>query len=216
MRTKELVIRIQLPTRIGRRWMFSLGGVALLMGAVVYAMPQANPITLDSFSAGEALSSSKVNANLQATQSAVSNLQTRMTAAEAQLSGNGNYALGATFCGTSIGSFTGSLTDGALTGYAAGKSICQKSCGATTAHMCTSEELVRSSAVGGPFLPKSPANAYYWYASGITTDGAIGDCEDFTSGTSSGGDGAAWLVGSTQMAPSAAACSSSLPIACCN
>jgi len=70
----------------------------------------------------------------------------------------GSYSVGATtFCGVSAMSYTG----GGVGGYAGAKKICESACKSPSAHMCTSEELIRSTAIGIAM----PDNL--WFSTGI-------------------------------------------------
>jgi len=129
-------------------------------------------------------------------------------------------SVGATmYCGATSTSYTG-----AMGGYEGAKAACQTTCASTTAHMCTSEELIRSQAVGAKLGAVTG-----WYASGVlwlTTEpsGIItSDCggsgtfvEAYTQTQSNDGAfvlrGALWQNGG----PNTDVCTDSYSIMCCD
>ncbi|HUJ25409.1 MAG TPA: hypothetical protein VLW85_05290 [Myxococcales bacterium] len=121
----------------------------------------------------------------------------------------GPVSVGGVYCGSTdptTGSFTfaymtlrGQLN---VTGYLAGKALCEKATGCgEAAHPCNTDELVRSAELGVS-LPGSA-----WYSGG---PGSANDCMGWTNGTSTysgsnwGGYPGVWM-----------SCASSVPIACC-
>jgi hypothetical protein len=136
-------------------------------------------------------------------------------------SNGSRYSVGATkYCGASPSATLGTISYGAATGYAAAKKICETapSCGnSATAHMCTSEELVRSTALGmriqvGWFA--TGALAEYFPGSGTTTF-VSNDCNGYMTlvdtnnnpfyGALWSGTSATWYI-----------CSLSQPVLCCD
>jgi hypothetical protein len=108
-----------------------------------------------------------------------------------------------TYCGTT-GSTTGAISFNSLTGYRAAKALCEllDDCGAS-AHMCTSDEIVRSVA-NGTSIPTG------WYAAGDWYD-VHDECAGYTA--AAGGKYGPMWQGS---APSYLGCVSSAPVLCCN
>jgi len=113
------------------------------------------------------------------------------------------------YCG-STSATTGKLAS-LSGGYRAGALLCQAACNSPAATMCTATDMVRSAQLGISL----PSNV--WYSSGtfvpVTANSTfVTDCNGWTEGLpGTPYDGPTWVTG----APSMAACSSSLPIACC-
>lgn len=131
------------------------------------------------------------------------NLERRLAAVEKRLTDSGQYTVGATFCGATSTTFNGNVG-----GYAAGKALCQPSCGnSTTAHVCVTEEIVRSVATGGT-LP------FGWYTSGTfsaLSGSTQHDCKAWSS-SDNGEIGAAF----NQFGLFIATCDTQQPILCCD
>ena len=174
-------------------------------------MGKVQPAAIDTgwIDAGLPVSAGNLAANLNG-------LQSQSTALQNQLSFNGTYSLGADFCKETPGNFTGAVVAGGTgengAGWAAAKAACVTTCGgSSTAHMCTTEELVRHFALGEPALtPNSAA----WFASGVlgtTASGGDSDCYGWTVGDSTSYGGLWEGYYST-----AGACNGSFPIACCD
>jgi hypothetical protein len=138
------------------------------------------------------------------------------------------YSVGATkYCGLSASVTTGAFAymQGTLqlTGYAAAKANCEASVGCAsspTAHMCSSEELIRSTQLG--IVPTESG----WMAGGIgsVVNGSSGmesnDCDGWIQGTAAQ-DGAIWFLPSTppippQGKPAFSACNSAIRVLCCD
>lgn len=131
--------------------------------------------------------------------------------------GNASISVNGLYCGKSASPTTGNLQFNSLTGYRAGKSICESACGSPLAHMCSAEEVTRSLQVGA-LTPYPTENI--WYTSAVRIDGAstINDCDGWQCGQ------AGRQPCSTETAPmlqnqdrliNAAACNNSYRIACC-
>lgn len=125
------------------------------------------------------------------------------------------YSLNAVYCGVSATSYTGNLmgaVPGAPNGYAAAKQICESAAGCgLAAHMCTAEEVVRTLAVDGQFLPAGVPQA--WYSSGVLSSNSsfvFDDCIGWTS-VSATHQGSDWSGG-----PQAVPCTNSRPVMCCD
>lgn len=124
-----------------------------------------------------------------------------------------SYSVGATkFCGATPVPTAGDIVYSGTHGYRAAKKQCESvtSCGnSATAHMCTAEEMVRSSQLGIP-------TAYGWIASGVAINGTTLDCVGWSNGTV-GQAGAAWDnnfgAGGT---PNILSCNATTSILCCD
>jgi hypothetical protein len=170
----------------------------LAFGSGVVAAPE-------TFNAGDTLSASKINANFKESND-------RLTKLEKQINGNAKYASGAVFCKATLGATPGDMSGlGGAKGYAGAKAACQVTCdNSATAHMCTSEELLRSVSMGIPLKEG-------WYASGVYGSGA--DCAGFSYAGS--GSGPYWYVppqpGPNQFEqPSSSTCSANRAVLCCD
>jgi hypothetical protein len=117
-------------------------------------------------------------------------------------SGSKTYALNALYCGKTDMTYTGSLG-----GYAVAKGLCEQKCGAS-AHMCTSEDLVRSLSLGVVVDTG-------WYSTGIHSADTTGgnDCGGWQQNTS-GWQGMLWS--STTNYASYAQCNVPAAVLCCN
>ncbi len=120
-----------------------------------------------------------------------------------------------TYCGVSSSATTGAIsTGGAGTtgGYQAAKSLCETTCSSPAAHMCSSEEWIRSRQLG--VWPASFGGGIPWIAGGLafttTSGGQVNDCAGWTTAAST----VSGPVGNSA-APLTQACNTSSPIACC-
>jgi hypothetical protein len=119
----------------------------------------------------------------------------------------GSYSVGATkFCAASAMSYTGS----AVGGYVGAKKICESACNLPTAHMCASEELIRSTAIGIDI----PDNL--WFSTGIhAQDIAAGvnirDCGGWQSSDTAQA-GPVWK----KVFPYGGRCNNAVPLSCCD
>lgn len=107
------------------------------------------------------------------------------------------------YCGS-----TASLT-GAAGGYTTLRTLCQSTCGTTTAHVCGSQEILNTL----QFAPSSIPSTLAWYSTHIMaspTDSRY-DCINWTSSSAA-------LSGSTTGTtnPTSSACSTSQPFLCCD
>lgn len=130
----------------------------------------------------------------------------RLTSAD----GGVTYSVAATAVCGSTASTTGNFSalNTGKTGYASAKKACESACGGSaTAHMCFADEVIRSSALG--------VNMTGWYASGGSSVGTStgGECVGFTSADSAN-YGLVWNNGGPY--PYLFACSTSLPVLCCD
>jgi hypothetical protein len=103
------------------------------------------------------------------------------------------------------------ITSDGLTGYRAGRKLCQDAMQKASAHMCTSEEMARAAQSGQGISP--PAG---WYSSGTyaihDTARPNADCLGWTTSNGSQYTANFWEVS----APSSNSCDTVLPIICCN
>jgi hypothetical protein len=121
-------------------------------------------------------------------------------------SGTKSVSATGVYCGA-----TANMT-GNLGGYSGAHALCQVACGGdSTAHVCSTEELMRSGALG------IVAWANKWYSTGLvlsfggTSD--MADCRGWTS--ASANDYGAGFISSPTLKPSYTSCSTALPVACC-
>jgi hypothetical protein len=125
------------------------------------------------------------------------------------------YSVNAGYCG-STAKMTGSVNDGQITGYAATKSLCEKACNnSPTAHMCSTEELIRTQATGGgiPNAGWYNAGVRSWDGNGATAK-IIDDCTAWTVGANTA-VGSVWQVAGPSIADDYF-CNNPLPILCCD
>jgi hypothetical protein len=118
-----------------------------------------------------------------------------------------SYSVNGSFCGSST------ATNGNAGGYTGAKTMCETACSSTTAHLCTSEEMLRSASLGLT-LP-----TLGWYAGGLQvhpySDSITNtDCLGFTTSTSTA-YGAIWY-GAGVMGATAATCDGLRPLLCCD
>lgn len=119
-------------------------------------------------------------------------------------------SLGASYCGASTAT-SGRIVDGSRLGYAAAKSICERTCSSPTAHMCSAQELVFFVSTGS----ETPPGMELWVATGIRaftpSSVSIQDCLGFT-------DSSSTLHGITwgRYTPYSDFCDAVNPIACCD
>jgi len=207
MKLKVYVIDFETPRWV-RRLVAYVAPVVLVLGVAAIALA-GNLVT---WTDGQPLKAADLNSNFASLQSQINALQ----AFQVQATADGGYSLGATFCGVTAataGSFSG---PGTLTGYASAKAQCQavSTCSPTAAHMCTSDEVVRTRQ-RGEAITYSPAG-YAWYASGVYATYA-GDGQYDCGGWSEIGStsfGSAWST--VTVSPNNDVCSNSHPILCCN
>lgn len=122
-----------------------------------------------------------------------------------------SYSVGATkFCGITPVTTTGAVVFATVTGYPGTKKACENvaSCGTSpTAHMCTTEEMVRSTQLGIP-------TASGWISSGVAVN-TISDCLAWTNSTINVA-GAAWTITASGPVPNSVSCNAMSPILCCD
>jgi hypothetical protein len=188
MKVKIVLVDFELPRRIAA----AIAPLCLLVlfGSTVDAAPT-------TFAPGETLSATKLNG-------AFADADRRLVQLESRVDNAGHYSVGAVFCGATLGSTTGDMSGlGGDKGYAGAKTACQTTCDKSpTAHMCTSDEVVRSAAL-------AIAMKAGWYATG---EPYASDCAGFTSATVSG---TAWHIAPVA-SPALTSCSLSLPVLCCD
>jgi hypothetical protein len=193
MKIKVYVIDFETPRWARRLVAFAAPAVVLFgLAAVVIAAPT-------QFTSGAPL-----------THEALQSLNTVTTNAGAK------YSVGATlYCGSSTPPTNGQTTGG----YKGAKALCEAACKSPTAHMCTGEEMVRSSQLG----LIDPDGGAAWYSSGANAVAQVGvsfssqrtyvyvvdDCAGWTSTSS---NGASWATGQ----PNYSTCTSLQSILCCD
>jgi hypothetical protein len=148
--------------------------------------------------------------DLQGQLTALQNSVTALQAWQAQATTDGEYSLGATYCGdtaATLGSFSG---PGTLTGYASARGQCQQvsGCSTTSVHMCTADEIARTRQLNIS-IPTG------WYTTGIAAEAPPGEateCNGWTINT--GGVGSIWQSNGQ---PAQTTCyTTAYPILCCN
>jgi hypothetical protein len=199
MREREIVIRLKVPRSPRARWLFSISGVLVTLGAFAYAAD------FTPFGNGESLTSSKMNANFKDLQDRLAALESpRSTASSPKLllsNGTTTYSLDGIYCGPTAAQ-TGLITNG----YTGAKGLCETKCGSASAHMCEPQELVRSSALG-------LAIDQGWFATGLPYPGATGgDCTGWGSNANTN-TGLQWSGGGPF---GTSTCNLSSPVLCCN
>jgi hypothetical protein len=224
---KKRLIRYGIPLAV------VLGGGALAWAGNDWGLPHSwsNPGATNY--AGPNLAAQALDDNFNALADAGASLEARVAALEAahaKETADGGYSVNATYCGASSAT-TGAFTDGIATGYAAGKKMCEATCSSPSAHMCSLEEMTRSSALG---LAPPAAAGTLWVSwggfteeppSGATELGVLSDCgtcdvvgtEGWTQtacndGTPTGFFGTAWTESGAGQAP----CTDTNPVACCD
>jgi hypothetical protein len=220
---REKVIVIRFPNWPRRSWLLALGGGILVLGAVAYAWA---PFSLTDPVAGTPVSVGSIKANNAAITSKVTELQNAIQKPVYTNPSTGKtYSLFASYCG-STATTTGAVTDGALSGIPATKSLCEKACSnSPSAHMCTTLEVQRFLATGGTF----PARG--WYSAGLWTSDVLGggaapgarvitDCNSWTDATpptaGSPAMGVEGPVAYVNDPAHGAFCNSSYPLLCCD
>lgn len=127
-----------------------------------------------------------------------------------------SYSVGGTqFCmqtAATPGAISAAADAGTFSGYLAAKQLCEQKCGSTSAHMCTPEEMVRSTAIGA-----APATATLWIAAGTlaqdpTSGITIGDCGGWKSADGTKYSGTVWTGDHAE----SRVCSAGEAIACCD
>jgi hypothetical protein len=217
VKLKIVIVDLELSTKAKKRLAFGIPlALILASGAVAFAgmdwaLPHEWSNSAGPTYAGPSLKASDLDDNFNALADAGASLEARVAALEAahaRETADGGYSLGGTFCGQTAASYSGNIqsqVSGTTNGYEAAKSICQTTCQSVSAHMCSSEELIRSRALGNTVLTLES-----WISAGIQNitvpAGAFSDC-------------GAWEVANSSLGPDEAGwktCSASQPIACCD
>lgn len=203
MKLKIVVIDLEIPSRTKR--------LALMIGIPLIAVLAISGVAASAvpykFGPGDQLTSQSINANFADLDGRISTNGRYVTVL---VDGGASYSMGATkACGTTApqsGQFAG---PNATTGYAAAKALCEgvNTC-SKSAHMCTSEEVVRMAQLG-----IGTANGW------ISTGGSSADPANTRDFTDCGGwtnpatnqSGTVWAT-----APGFDACSNKYPIVCCD
>jgi hypothetical protein len=188
-----------------------VAGAFALLSAM--ALP-ADAMVPHSFSNGQTLSATDMNDDFNGLDTRVSTLETFTTTGtkvvEIRGPGNKKWSLGATYCGVTPGSYNGSLG-----GYATAKSLCESVTGCSpSAHMCTSEELVRTYQMGVTFSTEGWYSQGAWAYWSTTGSNYMNDCAGWTS-TLTNSYGPVWNYMSSP-SPSGDACNLTHPVICCD
>lgn len=143
----------------------------------------------------------------------ISKLESRLAVVEGQLAAaraDSRHPSGATYCGATAATKGAFFGPAGLRGYAAARARCAgiAGCDQNTVHMCTADDLIRTTQLGTP-IPDG------WYSTG-TFGLRIGDTDDCGGWVHDNHDGAVesgprWLG-----KPTASACSEARPILCCH
>ena len=221
---RELVIRLTVPRTLSRRLAALIGVSIVCLGAIVFAtVPNV-------FASGDPLSSSKMNQNFASLDSAVAMLNTQVGGMGTQLTNlgtriaalegpyvnpktNKQYSRDAVYCGST------SAVTGAIGTYAIAKSLCESvtNCG-VAAHMCTADEILRSTAMGVAIpAPASSPSGCGWYSTGASLGGGNKDCYGWMSASSSELGSILTLNGASGLVPGPgnSPCNVPYPILCC-
>jgi hypothetical protein len=169
--------------------------VALVVFGLALVAPVIARATLPfTFANGTVADATQVNANF--------------SAATVVTVGSVHYSVGATkYCGQTP------THDGNLGGYSGAKHLCETACSSTTAHMCTSEELTRTSQLGVTIAIGVLGG---WYATGINENysgNPVNDCVGWTS-NAIGNNGPSWAPGLPQNNNCGA--TNAVPVLCCD
>jgi len=195
-------IDFEIPPRAKRALKIAAAGTIVLAGSVAIAgVP-------NTFKSGDALSAQTINDNFGSLDQRIAKLE----AFQNKLTSDGGYSTGATYCGETAAT-PGDLSTLTNTGTGAvkAKNACVQACtSSSTAHMCTGAELERSAALG-------ISTGTGWFAAGAYNSlfGDDFECVGWTSTTHSGTtSGDYWnpALGG----PSAANCTQSFPVLCCD
>ena len=139
-----------------------LGATFAIIGAA--AIAYAVPIPYLVFQSKKTLGAAQLTDNFSNIEGRLSNVESRLAALEtfqSKATNAGKYGVGATFCGSTLAGTDGKFMEGSATGYAAAKLKCEAvpTC-SSSAHMCTTDEIVRSASLG-KMVPTG------WYSAGV-------------------------------------------------
>jgi hypothetical protein len=190
MKIKVVVIDVATPAWLRRAVSVALPALGVLASGIVLAEPK-------QWTSGEPLTATDLN-HLDV------------------LEVNGvKYSVGAThYCGIGPSPTTGHISFNGKTGYAGAKAMCEAAanCG-PTAHMCDSNEIIRSAQVGDP-LPSSA-----WYSVAVVAgappplSGTVDDCKGWSSSISSDSGP---IVQDASGKPGQRTCDLTANVACCD
>ncbi len=172
--------------------------MGVLAGATVAAWADVP----NAFKAGDLLSANTLNANFVDID--------KWRARPVVTRGGKKYSLGATYCGSTTTTTNGQITQG----YAGTKVLCEAVAACSnspSAHMCTSDEMVRSSVLG--IVPA--ANVWFSAGGGMFYNGTYDqdDCGGWVSASNTR-YGAFWSGQFNH--GSATVCTATMPVACCD
>jgi hypothetical protein len=198
---REIVIKLGVPRWMRTRWTLAVIALGVAVSALVYATVP------NTFAGGDPLSSSKVNANFTSLDGRVTALETFNvgTSRVVETRNGKSWSLGAVYCGVTA-STAGQITGG----YAGVKGLCETGCTSPSAHMCTTEEIVRTAQMG----VAAPAG---WYSAGLygiynSSTGIVNnDCVAWTNNTNAV-NGYYWSSSFTTVQ----SCNNPGPVLCCD
>jgi hypothetical protein len=143
----RLKIDIEIPQ--WTRWLVGGIAVGLALGLGAWRVYAAVSVKTN-WQPGDALKAADINSNFQTLQDAINTINTSIApGAKVYAMTNGKkYSINATYCGATLAT-NGAISQGGLVGYAAAKAACETTCGSSSAHMCSGEEIVRHVSMGG-------------------------------------------------------------------
>lgn len=220
MKTKRRMIHIELLPPLEHR----LLRVVILL-CILGASGRADA-ALKEFEDNQVLTADDLNQNFEEVDTRVSSLTAAVEALQKRLDaieetdprlvierGESQYSLGATLCG--LGPFTSGQITG---GYSGAKALCEQACGGSpTAHMCSTDEMVRSEQMG--ISPEFVDTDAAWISTGVfASEGdpdadvpLLFDCAGWSNNTNEQ-SGVLWKAGR----PGINFCAGEYPIACCD
>jgi hypothetical protein len=193
-------IDFELSPRVKRALRLAVPAVIVLGASAAYASV---PST---FKDGDALSAQALNDDFGALDQRLAKLESL----SAKETADGGYSIGAKFCGASASTTKGDLSGLAVTGttYTKLRTQCQVTCGAPSAHLCSGEELTRTTSLG-------MATGVGWYSGGVAPGGGFYECIGWTTVLNTQ-NGPLWSGAGPNAAPSFDTCDKSHPVLCCN
>jgi hypothetical protein len=207
----EIRIVIDAPRGWKRRILFFVvTPVAMIAAVALVARATVQNVDGTWVTSGGPVSAASLTSDLNAINANFTSVDQRLAAVEtfqSQATHAGAYSLGAVYCGRTVNT-EGTISSGTASGYAAAKAQCASITGCSaSAHMCTTEEMVRSGQLG---VSIPTANA--WISAGMIVQGTLdNDCNGWTSNAMTY-IGSVWAGGT----PQANYCNTPLPIACCD
>jgi hypothetical protein len=204
IKLKMVVVEIDAPRWLKRSVLIALAGV---MAFGVSAVVRADVNVKTDFQEGTVLTAKQLNDNFGALKVAVEALQKKRPVLTT--SKGATYSLDAVFCGASPGLFNGKEVGS----YQGAKKKCEETCGGSpTAHLCTTQEVMRSESVGVPITA-----TVGWINNGIEINPGnstiyINDCLRWSSEANTSG-GFGWTANT---GPTSIRCNESAQLICCD